>query len=71
MIITTGSIVKILTVNSIELERTAETPGSVSVMFANGAVFCLPGNPEDAHAFIAAYRRIVEEPIEYRKVVVE
>jgi hypothetical protein len=70
MIVTTGKHIKI-DVSKIELSRTAETPGLVTVRDRDGKTIGLPANKEEAGRFIEAFRRIVDEEVEYRKSEVE
>ena len=69
MIVTTGRHIKV-NVDKYQLERVAETPGRVTV-YIGGDEFHLPGNNVDAERFIAAYRRVLAEEVEYRKQEVE
>ena len=89
MIVTTGKHIKIKSGTGpfgCTLERTAESPGMVSVSgkgssennpftFASSTqpptVIYLPANKEESEAFIKAYRRICAESIEYRDSEVE
>lgn len=76
MIVTTGKIIKIETLDKYYFERSAETPGLVTVRSAsvlrNGnEVLSLPANKNDMERFIAAYRRACEEQIDYRESNVE
>ena len=72
MNITTGKHVRINTGNFI-FERTAETPGIITVRcmekssYSEAEVMHLPAQSDYAERFIAAYRRIIEEDVEYRK----
>jgi hypothetical protein len=69
MIVTTGRHIRIEAVSSsIILERTAETPGAVTVTRRkDGESIWLPANKSDSEEFIAAYRRAISEDIEYRE----
>lgn len=76
MIITTGKRVSI-EIHGYRLERDCATPGGVTV-HQTGSVGCsppepfwLPANDQERARFIAAYNRICDEDIEYRKVDVE
>ena len=70
MIITTGKIVKV-DISNFQFERSAETPGLVTVVSSwspgKGERFSLPANEDEADRFIMAYRRVIDEQIEYRK----
>ena len=72
MNITTGKHVRIET-GKFTFDRTAETPGSITVRgkansrYSEAEVMHLPAQREDAERFIAAYRRIIAEDVEYRK----
>lgn len=71
MIVTTGKIIKVDAVSfHYNFKRTSEAPGIVYVD-SDGKIFKgsieLPANPIDAENFIKAYRRVIEENIEYRE----
>ncbi len=76
MIVTTGRHIRIEVGRNYLLERTSETPGGVRISDRGGlgvrrpepGQIDLPASPEEAERFIAAYRRIIAEDVEYRKV---
>jgi hypothetical protein len=69
MIVTTGKHIRIEAASSsIILERTAETPGCVTVSIRKtGERIKLPANKSESEDFIAAYRRTIAEDISYRE----
>jgi hypothetical protein len=73
MIITTGRTIKAHLLSGglpYTLERTSATPDVVWVLDQSGRL-ALPGNKDEAERFIAAYRRVLEEEIDYKKEEVE
>jgi hypothetical protein len=71
VIVTTGRIIKV-NCGSWHFERTSETPGAVVLSLSgDGGSITLPGNKMDAEKLIAAYRRVIEEDVGYRKSEVE
>lgn len=74
MIVNVGKRIKIK-VGNYHFERDADGPGVVTVADTRLAYTTnfirLPGNPDDAEEFIAAYRRALAEDIDYRKSEVE
>ena len=68
MIVTTGKIIKIYVLDYL-MNRDAESPGIVTVHHGKKVdqSIVLPANEKDMEAFIAAYKRICAENIEYRK----
>lgn len=74
MIITTGRIIKVhalLGTVSYRLERSSDSPGHVRVSAGDNNHLYLPGDLADAELFIAAYRRALDEAIDYKKEEVE
>lgn len=73
MIITTGKSIKIdVGTWGLELERSCETPGLVTVRGEGpNNHLHLPANKQEAERFIAAYRRAIEEDVPYREVRAE
>lgn len=70
MIVTTGKHIHIEAASStLILERTAETPGCVTVRHRRypDEKLTLPANKGESEEFIAAYRRAINEDIDYRK----
>jgi len=75
MNITTGKHI-VVESGDFSFKRTAETPGGVTVTrqaarHQDPQVMGLPAQRDAAERFIAAYRRIIEEDVEYRKVEFE
>jgi hypothetical protein len=69
LIITTGKSIKIdVGTWALQLERSCETPGLVTVRGEGSGVLSLPANLDEAERFIAAYRRAIEEDIPYREM---
>lgn len=67
MIVTTGKSIKIdVGTCGLQIERSCETPGKVSVANGKGGWIDLPANPDEAAMFIASYRRAIAEDIPYR-----
>lgn len=74
MIVTTGKSIRIETGYqlSMHFERTSDAPGMVRVTLNQNSTgrgvntVELPGNPEEAEQFIAAYRRCLDEDVGYR-----
>lgn len=72
MIVRTGKNIKIdVGAWGLQVERTCETPGKVSVQDGKGGYVGLPANLDDSEKFIAAYRRAIAEDIPYRESNVE
>lgn len=68
MIVTTGKSIKIdVGAWSLQVERTCEAPGKVSVSNSKGGYIELPAHPDEAAKFIASYRRAIAEDIPYRE----
>lgn len=65
MIVTIGKVVKV-DHGRFLFYSDCKTPGRVTVSDHNGQVIDLPGSKKkDAEAFIKAYLRVVNEPIDY------
>jgi hypothetical protein len=62
----------IVEITDFQFKRDADAPGLVKVFKSKtGQSLDLPGNKKDAEIFIDAYRRCIEENIEYRTTGVE
>lgn len=69
MLVTKGKLVHVEN-GDFKFTRSAETPGKISLQGIGTTwrgEISLPGNATDAARFIAAYQRIVDEEVEYRK----
>lgn len=64
MIVNIGKRIKV-SISGFEFACDCATPGAVHVSNDRGETITLPGHPQAARAFVAAYLRTVDEPIDY------